>query len=237
MSASVRFHEGDLAGAIDECKEAIRLRPPGEPVARALVHVSRGEWASGLEAADAALAADARDGLARWCRAEARLGLGDRPGALADWSLILASDPTSRTAWKDRGVLRALMGDRAGALEDLARAALLSPGDVVPRLWLAGLGGEGALLAPFAREEGWSGTLARLLMGRVPAAEGLAGALAAPTERERRERRCQVHGYLGLLAERDGDRVGARHHYEECASTGTWHFVTHLWSRERLASV
>jgi hypothetical protein len=227
-SARRRFHDGDLAGAISLAREALPAAWAG-----ALVAVVSGEWVRGLELAERLLAADGADALARWCRATARVGTGDRPGALADWSWIVERDPTSRTAWKDRAVLRALMSDRAGALGDLAQAASLSPDDVVPCLWMAALGGARGPLLAFARGDAWSADLARLVLGQKTIDE-LLPVIAREPDDEQRRRRCQVHGYSGLLAERDGDRARAFREYERCVATDVWHFVTHLWSRERL---
>lgn len=219
--ARALFHEGDLAGAIEAARGA------SDHGARALVAVASGDWATGLAAAEQGLAERTDDGLALWCRGEARVGLGDRPGALADWSRLLEADPSSRTAWKDRAILRALEGDRAGALLDLGAVAALSPDDVVPRLWAAGLGGPEAPLEAFARGDGWSAELARLVLGTRAAADLLSSSLA-------REQVCQVHGYAGLVAERRREREPALRHYRACRAIPVWHFVVHLWARERL---
>jgi len=227
-----RFQEGDLAGAIADARALVRDANAPD-FARALAAVAAGEWTAGLAAAERALARDPRDALARWCRGEARVGLGDRTGALADWSWILEDDPSSRTAWKDRALLRALTGDRAGALEDLAHVGRLSPDDVVPRLWRTGLGVATDELLPFAAGRGWTARLALLLLGRATAAELLAD-LDGLDPGEQRARRCQVHGYAGLLLEREGRQKSAAAQYRACEATRVWHFVTHLWARERL---
>ena len=227
--ASQRFLSGDLAGAIEDARDRV-ARGDAPPASLALAAVADGAWGPALLAAEAALLAVPRDPLARWCRAAARLGLGDRAGALADWSLLLDEDPDARTAWKDRAVLRALLGDRAGALSDLARLCELEAGDVVPRLWIAGLGGEREPLEPFARGSDWSADLARLVLGRA-APDELLGRLPAARARTRT---CQVQGYAGLVLERDGAPAAAFARYEACAATCVWHFLTHLWARERL---
>lgn len=228
-----RFRAGDLAGALD----LARARgASGDAGCAALLAVARGAWPDALAAAGAALDADARDGLARWCRATARLGGGDRAGALADWTRLLEDDPATVTTWKDRAVARALVGDRAGALADLARAGELAPGDVVPRLWAAALGGprEASDLAPFAAGAAWSARLAALVLGRAePDALLDVVAREVEDEAERRRRACQVHGYAGLLFE-GRDPEGARRRYEAAAATEVWTFLTHLWARERL---
>lgn len=223
--AGALFLAGDLAGAV-------AAAPPAHPLAA----VARGAWSSALSSAFAAGAGG--DPLSLWCRATARLGLGDRPGALADWTAVIEAAPGSPVARKDRAVLRALMGDRAGALADLAAAAALAPSDVVPWLWAAALGGGLDGLAPFARSPGWSGRLAALVL-RDARVDALLAALEAEplAEAERLRRRCQLHGYAGLLAERDGDARAARAHYEACAATEAWTFLTHLWARERLVDL
>ncbi len=222
------FLAGDLAGAVAAASPGHALRA-----------VARGGWPEALAMAETALAADPDDPLALWCRASARLGLGDRPGALADWTTLAERAPATPVPWKDRAVLRALLGDRAGALADLARAATLAPDDVVPHLWgvaLGGvLGGGPGELRAFVRAGGWSGRLAALLLGELRVDALLAGLEAEPLdEATRLRRRCQLHGYAGLLAERDGDPRSARAHYEACVATEAWTFLTHLWARERL---
>ena len=235
------FHAGDLAGAIEAARGLVAAAKPPSPSAagrpawaEALVAVADGQWGPGLAAAERALAEDPADALARWCRGEARIGLGDRAGALADWSWIVEADPASRTAWKDRALARALLGDRAGALEDLGRLAALAPDDVVPRLWSAGLGGDPGPLLAFATGPGWSARLAALLLGRAEPAALWAETTHTTVEAEWRARACQVEGYAGLLAEREGRREEAIRRYQACVATGVWHFLTHLWARERL---
>lgn len=219
--ADERFLAGDLAGAV-------AAAPPGHPLAA----VARGAWAAALEAARA------DDPLTLWCRASARLGLGDRAGALADWTRVIAAAPASPVARKDRAVLLALLGDRAGALRDLAAAAERAPADVVPCLWAAALGGGLDGLVTFARAPGWPGRLAALALRQVRVEALLASLEAEPlAEDERLRRRCQLHGYAGLLAERDGDPRAARAHYEACVATEVWTFLTHVWARERLVDL
>lgn len=229
--ARAAFDAGDLAGAI-----ALAREPAADlaPWAQALRAVTRGDWATGIAAAHHALLDDDGDTLARWCRAEARVGLGDRAGALADWSLILARDPDSRTSWKDRALLRALLGDRAGALADLRALAARSPADVVPHLWIAGLGGQAPELERFAAGSDWSARLAGLVLGRLPPGALRREATAVADPGQQRARACQVEGYAGVLAERAGEAGAARACYRACVETGVWHFLTHLWARERL---
>jgi len=225
-----RFRVGNLGGAIADAR--VLAGEAGAPeFVRALAAVAAGEWEAGLRAAERALVQEPGEALALWCRGEARVGLGDRAGALADWSRIVEDDPDSRTAWKDLALVRALTGDRAGALADLAHVGRLSPDDVVPRLWRVGLGAPAEELEPFAEGEGWSARLAQLLLGRA-SADSLLAELADLEPGEQRRRRCQVTGYAGLLLERDGGDPTA--HYRACAATEVWSFVTHLWARERL---
>lgn len=221
---------GNLGGAIADA-QALAAEGGAPAFAVALAAVASGKWAAGLEAAEQALAQEPGDALALWCRGEARVGLGDRAGALADWSRIVTDDPDSRTAWKDLALIRALTGDRKGALADLAHVGRLSPDDVVPRLWRVGLGAPAEELEPFADGEGWSARLAQLVLGRA-SADSLLAEVADLEPGEQGRRRCQVYGYAGLLLEGDGGDPTAQ--YRACAATEVWSFVTHLWARERL---
>ncbi|MCW8142163.1 MAG: hypothetical protein KIT58_24915, partial [Planctomycetota bacterium] len=60
---------------------------------------------------------------------------------------------------------------------------------------------------------------------------------AAGTLRERRERVCVVHGFLGLLAERDGDPARATAHYRRCAAVRLVMWAQHHWAVNRLAAL
>lgn len=110
------------------------------------------------------------------------------------------------------------LGRRAEGLAGLGGARELAPSDVCVLLFLVGLGGDPTQLEPHAKGPGWAGHLARYYLRRLRRAELLAEADRAPTPEEVKERVCEAHGYVGLLAELDGDL--ARESYRSCLATG-----------------
>ena len=69
----------------------------------------------------------AQDALAHYRRAITRHALGDKSGAIADYSEVVKIDPTHAIAYSNRALVRYEMGNKEGAISDSNRALLLNP--------------------------------------------------------------------------------------------------------------
>jgi tetratricopeptide (TPR) repeat protein len=67
---------------------------------------------------------------AYWNRAVTRDDLGDKAGAIADYTQILTLDPAYATTYNYRGRARYDLGDRAGAIADFDKSIQLNPNQV-----------------------------------------------------------------------------------------------------------
>ncbi|MBI3272241.1 MAG: tetratricopeptide repeat protein [Planctomycetes bacterium] len=85
-----------------------------------------GAWAE-YEAAEMLVERKSSDPGSYLLRGQARLGLEDVPGALADFTRAVELDPNCGEAYRLRAPLRALQGDLAGARRDLDEAVQLNP--------------------------------------------------------------------------------------------------------------
>ncbi len=133
-----------------------------------------------------------------------------------------------------RGLARALAGDRPGALADLARQ-LKQHAEPYTVLWRVGLGADSTELEPWSGQADWPGPLVRHLLGRLSWEEAEAAAMEGRDERQQLEQLCELHGFAGLWAERDGEAERARAHYDACLQTGRRNFLEWQWARDRRA--
>lgn len=69
----------------------------------------------------------AHDAVAYYHRAITRYALGDKLGAIADYSEVVKIDPTHGIAYNNRAVVRYELGNKEGAISDSNRALLLNP--------------------------------------------------------------------------------------------------------------
>ncbi len=69
----------------------------------------------------------AHDAAAYYNRAITRHALGDKSGAIADYSEVVKIDPTHAIAYNNRALVRYELGNKAGAISDSNRALLLNP--------------------------------------------------------------------------------------------------------------
>lgn len=183
----------------------------------------------------------ARVAYSRGVLAVAAEGEGQLERALTERRALAADPDLSRRvepfAWMELARLEALVGDRAAAFE-CAREYARHGDAIYAWLFVAALGGDRSPLERCADPAQWSHQLARFMVGTLdaeallraasgPAFEGPEG----PTERERV---CEAHGWIGLRADRDGELVTARQHYEACVETGAEYFFEHGWARMRL---
>ena len=133
-----------------------------------------------------------------------------------------------------RAQVRALLGRREEALADYARAGDEDPSRAYPAIWIAGLGGGDERLRPFASGTQWISEVARHYVGRLTEAELLERAEQASDESTRLDQLCEAYGYIGLLAEREGDVTKALDSYRRCVETGVSNFIEHRWAKIRL---
>lgn len=69
----------------------------------------------------------AHDAVAYYNRAITRHALGDKSGAIADYSEVVKIDPTHAIAYNNRALVRYEMGNKEGAISDSNRSLLLNP--------------------------------------------------------------------------------------------------------------
>lgn len=72
-------------------------------------------------------ALDSNDAAAYFSRASTRYDLGDRQGAIADYTEVIRIQPHDDVAYTNRGLARYDLGDRPGAMEDFAVAIHHNP--------------------------------------------------------------------------------------------------------------
>lgn len=70
---------------------------------------------------------DVNNGIAYFNRGTTRYDLGDKPGAIADFTHALATQPQDDILYTNRGLARYELGDRAGAIMDFNNALQLNP--------------------------------------------------------------------------------------------------------------
>jgi tetratricopeptide (TPR) repeat protein len=226
----------DLDAALADLDVAVREAPNDGRIllSRAHVRLARLDVEGALADCNLALGMNRKDASSYQSRAFVLERKGDFRGALHDYNEALALSPKWAVLYRGRGLTKAMAGDRAGAISDYTSAHGLNPGDAYPGLWIVGLGGDPAVLDGFADKDDWLSNIAGYYRGRISRDELLRIARSAPTEREKREHLCEAQGYIGLLAERDGDPELARASYKACLETKVTTFVEYGWSEARL---
>lgn len=131
VQARVRLHAGDRAGAGVEIRAALAQRPndPALLELRGDLRLNEGNPSGALEDYERAASLGARDGVHRG-RAAALLALGNRYGALEQWSLALRRDPELSEAYLGRARTFFLLGESDQGFADLEQAAAWAHGDV-----------------------------------------------------------------------------------------------------------
>lgn len=215
-------------------------RAAGPPVDEDLLsraHGALGEGEAALRTAERRVTAEPDSTAALDRRAWARFARSDLAGARADYARVASLDPTALWGHLMSGILDGLAGADSSRVH-LQRAVALHPEEPYPALWLAAFGGDRAPLAAHmsAGERPWPGPIARFLAGELDATTLLASAAEAKTARRARERACEAHAFIALVAERAGEAARAREHYQACLDLGVVSFVEHHVARARLAS-
>jgi tetratricopeptide (TPR) repeat protein len=237
LRSHLRLHAGDNDGALADANEAIRLDPKegSTAVARSRARRARNDLEGAYDDATEALRLWPGGGEPLEARASVLHALGDLEGARADLDRAIELEKRHR-AFFDRARVRAELGDLPGARSDLRLAVAEDKGSILPRLWLGALLGETNPLDGFPLGDDWTHTIARFLLGNLGEDALLAAAASATVEKERNEHLCEAHGYLGMCAERRGDKKLAARHYEACVATGVSHFGEFAWAKARLAA-
>jgi tetratricopeptide (TPR) repeat protein len=124
-----RKEQGDLAGAIADLDEALKLHPdlPAAYSLRGGIRILQRDAAGALADCDRALGADPRLLEAYQTRALAYQLQGDIDKALADCGRAIEIDPANAVSYMVRSGIRTSQGDISSAMEDFQKAIRLDP--------------------------------------------------------------------------------------------------------------
>jgi GlpG protein len=222
--------------ALADLDEAISLQPDevSGRLHRASLFLEAGRFQEALLEYDAIVELQSENSFAYRGRAWVRLEAGDVKGAQEDYARASHLEPENAELVRMMGLVEGLFGDRDLSITLLRQAAALDPDDPYCTLWIAGIGGDTAELEAFAEGTDWIHSVVRFYLRQITEDELLSLALAADTEKERQERLCEAHGFIGLQAEQSGGWEKASQHYEACVATGATHYLEHYWAEVRL---
>jgi len=120
--ASLHRQHGDLAEALADTEEALRLHPDWPPVLQqqARILVDQHDYPSALSAADSCLQLDPDNADARVIRARCQAALGDTNAAIHDLDQVLAGpERPLPDLYLERARWQAGLGDLKGAVQGL----------------------------------------------------------------------------------------------------------------------
>jgi tetratricopeptide (TPR) repeat protein/predicted Ser/Thr protein kinase len=150
--------------------------------------------------------------------------------AIPDYAQALALNPKDGVTRWNRAVAYLHVRKRAEALKDFER---LAPEDAYAALWIAGVSGDTKALSAHAKEQTWISAIVRYYLGQLDLEALLKLADRDPTKRA--GRRCEVHAYVALRAEREGNKARALKHYRLSVAAGAPPtFEEHKWARARV---
>ncbi len=129
--AQFRSSIHDLAGALNDYNQAIRLNPrnPATFNDRGNIKRAKHDLDGALADYNRAIELNGANPVAYYNRAMTKQSKGDLEGALADLNPAIKLDPKNAAAFHSRGAVREVKGDFKGALEDYNRAIELDPKD------------------------------------------------------------------------------------------------------------
>lgn len=172
--------------------------------------------------------------IAHAARAEAALGLNQLPEAYDGLCEAIDLEPNQAgKAYRIRSQVCLLTGRDAQALHDAERAAELEADNVYAALWLAMVKRDLTPLARWDTGQGWSGALVDFLQGELTAAGLLDAAQAASDPATRRFHTAEAHCWIGLRADRQGDRAAALAAYRACVATEAYFLIEYRWALRR----
>lgn len=128
--ATLRYADGDLAGALTDIDAANASRPDNARILgmRCVIRVSIDGTANGLPDCDAALNLAGPSANAQVSRGHALLVLRRSEEALAAFEAALVAQPSHARALYGRGLARQRLGDAAGGEADVSEAVRRLPG-------------------------------------------------------------------------------------------------------------
>jgi tetratricopeptide (TPR) repeat protein len=131
LQGTARLSKGDLAGAIADYGDALRVSPRQHAARiyynRGTARHLAGDIRGALDDFDQAIAISSDFAEAYNNRGMTRQLQGNLPGALADFEQAIVISPAYAEAYNNRGTARSAGGDRSGALADFSRAIELDP--------------------------------------------------------------------------------------------------------------
>lgn len=162
---------------------------------------------------------------------------GDLVGARDDYARAATLDPEDMWLLLLGGISARLQGDRSEALELVRRAGDVAPEERYPAIFRVVLGDPPSVLDRHLRDpQDWYDHFVAFCAGRRSMEELLAEAARGSSPWRVRERSCEAHAFIGMLAERDGDLEAARRHYRAALDTEVFGFIEYRWAMNRLTS-
>jgi tetratricopeptide (TPR) repeat protein len=122
-------HRGDIHGAIQTYRDAIRLEPDWAQAYRGLgqVLLDHHEYDEAAEALESSIRLGRDDHQTFYWLGRARMGKGDLPAADAALMRATQLNPEDADAFADLGLVRMAQGDVAGADQAITRSIQLKP--------------------------------------------------------------------------------------------------------------
>ncbi|MGI6375855.1 MAG: tetratricopeptide repeat protein [Anaerolineae bacterium] len=119
--------QGDHRAAIAAFERSIKLDPSAQAhLGLGMAYDLKGDFDQALLNLNQAIALDADNAQAYYCRGNVRGSLGDYTGALGDFGRTIALDPGHARAYLSRGATMIELGSYVRARDDLTRALALT---------------------------------------------------------------------------------------------------------------
>ncbi len=236
--ALAQSERGEHAAAVVSLDEAVRRAPERmEAVfSRGQSRLAAGELEAALADFRAVVGRAPEHPYYRYMLAESLFLSGDFEGAAE------AYGETERLLGGNAEILMAcalaqtLAGDNDAGLQDIHRAMRLDSNPAFA-LWYAALSGQADALVSTPRETAWLRKLRAFLQGQLSETDLISAAQEAPEVIFKRQRWCEAHAMLGILAERQGRLEAARAHFRATVDTELSDFWEYRWARARLAAL
>lgn len=174
-------------------------------------------------------------------RGLAYLATGSYDQAISDYNEAIALKADAHTnqillahSYQIRGLLHELQGRRLAAVRDLRKAIKIDQKYIYPTVWLAGIAQDCSALKKFAESEEWMANVVRFYLDEIDEEQLIKIARDAPAEKERNERLCETHAFIGLRYDSKGVNRRTIYHYRQAVKSGVKTYYEFLWSTARL---